>query len=192
MSGAKLTLRLKSASLRENDRLWFGRWVGAYRKSCGVGPHDMIPVERDSVIGFLQQQKTKGRKAWQRLQILRAIVYYRDNILETAEPDLSDVRLALTKAAEVGRTSDAPSRSDIDVIGNIDPNEPEPIQNLRRKLRMLHRSPKTEKAYVLRVRQFLRRFNIANLKELDAVGEAEITQFLTEMAVDRHVAASTF
>ena len=77
------------------------------------------------------------------------------------------------------------------MVGRIDPNEPEPIQALRRELRRLHRALKTEKAYVLRVNQFMRRFKIETLQDLEAVGEGEITEFLTEMAVDRNVAAST-
>ena len=77
MSSAKFASVLKSSKLRENDRIWFGRWVGVYRKRGGFGPNDRIPVDRDSVIAMLREQKAKGRKAWQRLQIVKAIEYYR-------------------------------------------------------------------------------------------------------------------
>jgi len=191
MSSAKFASVLKSAKLRQNDRIWFARWVDAYRKSCGVGPNDRIPVQRDSVIAMLREQKAKGRKAWQRLQIVKAIEYYRNTVLRIDEPGLGDLRNVLAKAAQQERSAGAPQVREIDVVGIIDPNEPEPIRELRRQIRLLHRSPKTEKAYVLRANQFLRRFKIETLEDLEAVGEGEITEFLTEMAVDRNVAAST-
>jgi len=99
MSSAKFASLLKSAKLRKNDRIWFARWVDAYRESCGVGPNDRIPVERDAVIAMLRQQKSKGRKAWQRLQMVRAVEYYRNAILRTGEPDLHDIRELLARAA---------------------------------------------------------------------------------------------
>jgi len=191
MSIAKFGPVLKSAKLRENDRIWFARWVEAYRRSCGVGRNDPIPVQRDSLIALLRGQKGKGRKAWQRLQIVKAVEYYRNTILKTAEPDLRDIREVLARAAEQERSADAGPVREIDVVGIIDPNEPEPIRQLRRELRLLHRTRSTEKTYVLRVNQFLRRFKIDTLQDLEAVGEREVTEFLTEMAVDRNVAAST-
>ena len=100
MSSAKFTSVLKSAKLRENDRIWFGRWVDGYRKSCGVGPNARVPVQRDSVIAMLRGQKAKGGEAWQRLQIVKAIEYYRNTVLRTAEPDLGDLRDVLAQAAQ--------------------------------------------------------------------------------------------
>ncbi len=64
MSRARFVSVLKSARLRENDRVWFARWLDAYGKSCGVGPNEPVPVDRDCLIAFLRQQKAKGRKAW--------------------------------------------------------------------------------------------------------------------------------
>jgi len=191
MSIAKFASLLKSAKLRKNNRIWFARWVDAYRRSCRVGPNDPIPVQRESVIAFLRGQKAKGRKAWQRLQIVKATEYYRNAILRTAEPDLHDIRERLAQAAAQERSDDPRPVRELDVVGVIDPNEPEPIRQLRRELRLLHRSRSTEKTYVLRVKQFLRRFNVKTLQDLEAVGERQVTDFLTEMAVDRNVAAST-
>jgi integron integrase len=150
-----------------------------------------VPVDRELLISFLREHKAKGRRAWQRLQIVRAVEFYRDAVLRAAEPVLGEIRDALARAAEQERGTDRESAEAIEVIGIIDPNEPEPIQALRRELRLLHRSPNTEKAYVLRVNQFLRRFKIQSRQDLASVGECEITKFLTEMAVEGNVAAGT-
>jgi len=101
------------------------------------------------------------------------------------------IREILAQAAGQERLAGPRPVREIDVIGIIDSREPEPVQELRRELRLLHRARSTEKAYVLRVSEFLRRFKIETLQDLEAVGEGEITEFLTEMAVDRNVAAST-
>jgi len=83
MSYKKLTSMLKSVQLRANDRIWYGRWVDEYRRFCRVTPNDPIRINRDWVIGFLRKQKAKGRQAWQRLQIVKAIEFYQTAVLGT-------------------------------------------------------------------------------------------------------------
>ena len=58
-----------------------------------------------SVIALLRRQKAKGRKAWQRLQIVIALEYYRDTVLRTAVPDLGDIRSLLGRAAQQERSA---------------------------------------------------------------------------------------
>lgn len=191
MSFVRMKAVLKSARLHPDDRIWFARWVDAYRKSCGIPANVPIPVDRDRLITFLRHQKSNGRKTWQRLQIVKAVEFYRDTVLKKAEPDLSDIRKTLFDATVRERSPDNESADDIDVVGMIDPNEPEPIQQMRRHLRRIHRLWNTEKAYVRHAKNFIRQFGIQSLEDLQAAGEKEITEFLTEMAVDRDVAAKT-
>ena len=64
MSCARFASVLKSDTLRKNDRMWFLRWLDAYRNSCGVGPNAPVPVNRELLIAFLRQQKAKaGRRS---------------------------------------------------------------------------------------------------------------------------------
>ncbi len=139
MSSARFAAVLKSAKVRPTDRIWFARWVDAYRRFRGVGPNNSILVDRDSLIAFLRCEKDKGRKPWQRLQIVKAVECYRNMVLRTAEPDLVDVRDVLTRAAEQQCRTES-HLHEIDVVGVIDPNEPEPIRGLRGELRRLHRA----------------------------------------------------
>ncbi len=55
-------------------------------------------------------------------------------------------------------------------------------------LRVHHYSLRTEKAYLDWIRRFLVFHNLRHPREL---GEAEVNQFLTDLAVNHHVAAST-
>jgi integron integrase len=59
---------------------------------------------------------------------------------------------------------------------------------LRRALRLRHYSPRTEEVYVHWVRRFVRFCGLRHPREL---GTAEVTRFLSSLAVERHVSAST-
>lgn len=62
------------------------------------------------------------------------------------------------------------------------------LVELRRAIRARHYSPRTEEAYVAWVRRFVRFHGTRHPLDL---GEPEITQFLTSLATDHHVSAST-
>lgn len=55
-------------------------------------------------------------------------------------------------------------------------------------MRLRHYSPRTEEAYVHWVRRFVRFCGLRHPREL---GTAEVTRFLSSLAVERHVSAST-
>ena len=62
------------------------------------------------------------------------------------------------------------------------------LTQLRRAIRMRHYSPRTEEAYVQWVRRFVRFCDTRHPKEL---GPSDVTRFLSSLAVDANVSAST-
>jgi integron integrase len=68
------------------------------------------------------------------------------------------------------------------------PDPPRLLDRLRRALRLRHYSPRTEARYVDWVVRFIR---FHGLRHPNTMGGAEIEQFLTDLAVSKHVAAST-
>jgi integron integrase len=68
------------------------------------------------------------------------------------------------------------------------PNKPMLLDVVRQRIRLKHYSFRTEKAYVHWIRRFVLFHNRRHPREL---GKAEIEAFLTHLAVDRKVAAST-
>ena len=72
--------------------------------------------------------------------------------------------------------------------GVLDANEPEPIQRMRAKMRLLHHPKSTEDAYVGHVKRFIRHVDDHRLEQY---GEAEIADFLTDLAVTQEVSAGT-
>jgi hypothetical protein len=191
MSYQKAVSVLKSAKLPPSDRVWFGRWIDGYRQFLDAGRGDWLSVSRESVIGFLRQQKAKGRQAWQRLQMVKALEFYQTAVLRSSSPALDDIRETRTKFVRQHPTLPANNVRVIDVAGVIDPNEPEVIQQFRRRLRVLGREYNTEKAYVKWAREFIRRYRAGDIPRLQTLGEAEVTAFLTDLAVERNVAADT-
>lgn len=68
------------------------------------------------------------------------------------------------------------------------PPAPTLLAQLRAEIRTRHYSPRTEEAYVWWVRRFVR---FCGLRHPRDVGQGEVTRFLSNLAVDRRVSAST-
>jgi integron integrase len=68
------------------------------------------------------------------------------------------------------------------------PEPPKLMDRLRRALRLRHYSPRTESCYVDWAERFIR---FHGLRHPNSMGAAEIEMFLTDLAVNRHVSAST-
>lgn len=178
--------------ITENDRLWFPRWVRRFPISFPRGLTEDLPITRGGVIKFSQGLRDRGAPAWQRWQAVRAIALYRDLILNRTEPDFSDMVRTLAADGRKERMiglEEPPTKEELDRLrGNINPAEPELIQAMRSELRVLHYSMSTERAYVPWVRRFSA---FVGSWELDQFNELEIGAFLTSLAVDGNVAAST-
>ena len=65
---------------------------------------------------------------------------------------------------------------------------PSLLTQLRVAIRTRHYSPRTEEAYVQWVRRFIRFCGTRHPREL---GSGDVTRFLSSLAVDAHVSAST-
>ncbi len=74
------------------------------------------------------------------------------------------------------------------LVGIIDPSEPEVIQLMRRELRLRHLALETERAYVGWVTRFIRHCRSEHLREF---GESEIRSFLSQIAVEGDVSSGT-
>jgi hypothetical protein len=183
---------VQAAKLREQDRKWYPQWLRRCAEFVQVGAEGQIPIVRETVIEFLILWKNRGQKAWQRLQAVRAIELYRDVVLKTDQPSLTDVREKLAELASREQQQAALSNEqplpEHELVGVIDPHEPPLIQQLRRTLRIRHLAGKTEKAYVHWVERFMKH---VGQEDLTRVGAHEVTEFLGHLAVEQNVAAST-
>jgi integron integrase len=88
--------------------------------------------------------------------------------------------------------SDATRGSDVGAVG-IQPAQPRLLDRVRNKMRVLHLSKRTEEAYVCWISRFIyfHRDRCGEWVHPANLGNGDINDFLTHLAVDREVAAST-
>ena len=92
MSVQRFDIVLKLAKIEDNDRIWFGRWLRRYAVFLRLPESVSLPVSLHMVRQFCRMLLATDTRAWQRLQAVRAIEFYRNQVLETAEPDLMETR----------------------------------------------------------------------------------------------------
>jgi protein-tyrosine-phosphatase len=71
--------------------------------------------------------------------------------------------------------------------GRINPHDPDIIQQMQRTLRLQGRKFNTEKAYLKKVRQFMRERCLKCAADFATIGPADVESFLTDLAVDGDV-----
>lgn len=144
----------------------------------------------EQLVSFLKLQKQRGKPAWQRLQMVDAIAEHRQQLVESGTLSFDQVRAKLAAVSRAEAIRDAIANSEIDDT-RIDPNAPEVIQQLQRACRRMHYSLRTERAYMGWIERFIKTYDLSDLASWERTGEAEVTEFLTELAVDHNVAPST-
>ncbi len=186
------TVVASSDEINENDRVWFPRWLRRYAMSFPKGLTNELPVNRDTTLTFSRSLLEAGAPAWQRWQAVRSLECYRDWVLKRSEPDLSDI---IAKLAQLGRQErnlalDVPPTEEelAKIRGKVDPAEPALIRTMRGDMRVLHYSMATEKAYTRWAKRFMG--HVGSL-DLESFNERDIESFLTKLAVDGQVSAST-
>lgn len=190
MSVQRFDIVLKLAKIEDNDRLWFRRWLSRYAVFLRLPESVSLPVSLQMVKQFCRMLLATDTRAWQRLQAVRAIEFYRNQVLETAEPDLLEIRQILSRTADGERHSvHAVSADDAArLVGVVHVNEPQWIQKMRAELRLMHYALSTETAYIGWVQRFMKH---VGSEELEKFGAPALKEFLTDLAVEGNVAAST-
>jgi integron integrase len=187
--------------LTSAEKVWFPRLLRQFA-AHSQQPSD-VPLEcsRPIVEPFLRHLKQSGKVAWQRLQALEAILYYAKTVLLQADPELDSMRERLVEAKNREASDQpgpgAPQSPEVDakmllaqpgLVGNLDPKEPDLDREMRKLMRVRHYARRTENAYLNWLQRF-RRFLKSN--DVESATEAEIRDFLSHLAVEGQVAAST-
>ena len=190
MSVEDFRQKIARSSVVKNDRKWLPIWIEKYAKFHHFNEAQPLKVSAELAVAFLQDMKSRSAPAWQRLQAVRAIQNYAWLMLELQCPDLNAVSAKLSNMAaneKHGVLAKAPA----DTEHGIDENDPELIQLMCRRLRTQHYARRTEKAYVGWARRFLAKYSVRTAQEAESLGEAEMRDFLGDLAVESHVSAST-
>ncbi len=101
------------------------------------------------------------------------------------------LRLVPKRSGVANETSSVSHRSTWGTVragAIVDERRPKLLDQVREAIRVRHYSLRTEEAYIHWVERFILFHERRHPREM---GEAEIAQFLSALAVDRHVSAST-
>ncbi|WP_323379688.1 integron integrase [Stieleria sedimenti] len=147
------------------------------------------------MLEFLRSLLASKIPAWRRLQATRAIEAYQGTVLRTAVVDFRPIRDKLTEISRryQGAVGDDKEYDATLVAGEgnegvIDEVDPECIRRMRATLRRLHHPKSTEDAYVGQLKKFIRHLDDDRLENF---GEPEIGDFLTDLAIESELAASS-
>ena len=176
--------RLQKYPVGGDDRKWFVTWIIRYRQFGGYASDAPFVVDRESTISFCQQLLGHETPAWQRLQAVRRLIAYLQLIVRGDDDLLGDIRSKLAdRAAQEsvrgvanGGTQSEPPIED----GPAAAQEPRFITELRRTMRRRRLKYDTEKAYTGWLVRFAR---WAKVDDPSGLGEAELREFLTDVAV---------
>jgi len=181
----------QSGTAREDKtELYARQWFASMAKFHRVNnPADWEFTEED-LIAFLRFKLKQNMPTWKRLMVVEGVIWYRNNVRQTSAPRLELVRAKLQEM--VAKENEQKGEVTIDdVVGKINPREPDVIQELRRKLRLQGKAYNTEKAYVQKVQAFMADRGLKTLADFQGIGAADVESHLTDLAVDGDVAPST-
>jgi integron integrase len=179
---------LAVAAYRSDDKTWFPKWIARYASATKQSRTEVLVVSVDRVVSFSKSLLNNGSPAWQRLQAVRAVEAYRDLVCLDGHPSLLAIKRTLERIVAQEKDASPGVRDEAQIVGVIDPDAPQIIQDLRRELRLQGKLMRTELAYVKWVQRFLNHFATDDPQGLD---EKSIREFLTHLAVERNVAVST-
>ena len=142
---------------------WADIWFGKLAKFHQIDHPASWHFSEEEVIAFLKSKVKAGEPAWKRLKIVQALITFRNTVLKSKEPRLEHIRAKLQEfdSQEKARAAGAPTEEEL--VGKINPREPDVIQQMRRNLRKLGKKYNTEKAYVGWVKRFMDVFTAIRL-----------------------------
>ena len=194
MSLAEFQQKIARLGLSKQDGEWFPKWLSGYAQHLEVDPESRLPIEQERVIGFLRALRDREVPAWRRQQAARALEAYQRSVLGTETVAFHPIK---SKLGEIARRECEPgpySAADANRVagegnpGTLHETEPEVIQQMRGRLRMLHHPRSTENNYVRWIARLIRHVDD---ERLERYGEKEIAEFLTELALTAEVTAGT-
>jgi len=168
-------------------RIWFKHFAAFHRRQGQT--HWQFSA--DDVIAFCRHKRDSGCRASKRQMIVKGLIVYREAVQRRTSEDIVPIHRKLGEFAALERARDDGVEDIEEVVGKINPREADIIQEYRRKLRLQGKTYATERAYVGKLRMFMRARGLKCRADFARIGGADVESFLTDLAVDGNVAPST-
>lgn len=175
----------------ERELKWAKIWFGRLAEFCQKANQPMWEFTADDVIAFSRQKRDLGWPAHKRRMVVIGLMNYSERVQHRSPDDLKPIQRKLGEIAQQERARKDGYDQIEDLVGKIDPNEADVIQAFRRRLRCSGKAVATEKAYVGKVRAFMRSLGLKSNADFARVSGRDVESHLTDLAVDGNVAAST-
>lgn len=177
-------------STKPTQRQWADIWFRKLAGFCKVQDARSWRFTQTDVINFLIAKRKGNVPTWKRIKIVESLLAY--SRLHWGG-DIAQLNGILVKLRKLQRTElpAGEDRSIDEIVGKINPNEPDVVQEFRRNMRLEGKSPNTERAYVKWAKRFMREYGLKCKTDFESIGESEVQNFLTDLAVDGGVAGST-
>lgn len=167
--------------------IWFKQFAAFHRRNR----EPQWSFTADEVIRFSRYKRDKGVPAWKRRNMVRGLIAYRREVQQRDADDLKPIERKLREIAARERAREEGCDDIEEVVGKIDPREPDIIQDFRRALRRNGKKYGTERAYVGKLKAFMRARGLKCRNDFTGISGADIESHLTDLAVDGNVAPST-
>ena len=131
-------------SREEWGKIWFTQLAQYHQGDLGRDWH----FDEEHVIAFLRSKLKAGVPAWKRLKAIEGLITYRNRILKSKEPRLEHIRTKLQEIVIQEKFDNDGGPEIEELVGRINPREPDVIQKMRRTLRVQGKQYNTEKGSV--------------------------------------------
>ncbi len=179
------------AARAERDLKWAQIWFKQLAMFHQHSGDEHWEYSADDVIAFSRCKLNGGMPAWKRLRMVQSLMNYRKLVQNRSFDDLVPVHQKLQEVVARERLRQDGVETIDEVVGKINPQEPDVIQQLRRKLRVMGMKYSTERAYVGKVKAFMRDRGLKCVADFANINGQDVESHLTDLAVDGNVAPST-
>ncbi len=176
---------------REQSLKWAWVWFRKLAAFHERPPEPSWQFSADDVIAYLRSRRDQHVPAWKRMKIIVGLIDFRHHVQQQSCDDLRPLKSKMQEIIRIEKVKEGELPTINDVPGVIDPNEPDAIQAFRKAIRAEGLSFNTEKAYVKKLRAFMKERHVSCLADFDSVTEIDVEDHLSTLAVDGNVAAST-
>ncbi|EMI26370.1 phage integrase N-terminal SAM-like domain-containing protein, partial [Rhodopirellula europaea] len=125
------------------------------------------------------------------MKIIDVLIQFRQTIQHRDADDLLPLKQKMGEIVLIEKAKTDGLDSIDDVVGKINPNEMDAIQEFRRSMRRAGMAIETERCYVRKLKAFMADRGLKCLADFDRVHASDVEAHLTDLAVDGNVAPST-
>lgn len=175
----------------EQELRWCWVWFTQFARFHQRDSTPTWQFSADDVVAFLRHHRDAKAPAWKRMKIIDSLILFRSRVQMQPFDDLLPLKRKMAEVVMAERVKSEGYDRVEDVVGKIDPREPDAIQAFRRALRKDGMALHTERAYVSKVKAFMADRGLKCLVDFEGVGAGDVEAHLTDLAVDGNVAPST-